>query len=261
MTCKNCQSSFEGNFCPECGQSATVKRFSFGYFAIESVYSSLDLERGQGMGILLLLQRPGSSIRNYIQGKRMRLFAPAKFLLLVGAIVTILVLRHNPFLVIEEDNMEMQSKIKELFPIISAWYFRYFDGFWHFANEFVTLTNIISIPVFSLFSFILFSYTKFNYTENLIMNMYIICMQLLAVVPFLGILEVPFLMPYKDVILAFYTLLTVCYNIWVYVTLFKEANFSGLFLATTATICGYIGNVVLVHILFFLLTQAGMSPI
>ena len=61
IRCKNCNLIYKGNFCPRCGQNATVKRFDFKYFLKESFLSSLDIENGFFPTIKSLTLTPGKS--------------------------------------------------------------------------------------------------------------------------------------------------------------------------------------------------------
>ena len=96
MKCKNCTFSFIGKFCPQCGQSEHVRRYRFNYFLRESFFSSLDIEESMKGTAIELLRNPGKVIQDYLRGKRLLLYSPAKFLFLVGALVTVLMLRYNP---------------------------------------------------------------------------------------------------------------------------------------------------------------------
>ena len=260
MICRNCQTSFQGNFCSHCGQTAKVRRFNFKYFLSESFFSSLDLEKGWWSTILVMFRCPGKAVREYLHGKRISLYVPAKFLFLIGALVTALMLRHNPFSVVHQDEENVQEQASLYFsPNLVSWYEQHFEGFWIFTNEYITLINVISIPIFSLCTYVIFMYKKYNYTENLIMNIYIICMQLLALVPFMLLLEISAVLNYKGALMGIYTALTFAYNIWAYVTFFKETNFSGGFLAVVATAMGYAGNIVASHIFYFLFKSMGVE--
>ncbi|MGM9694481.1 MAG: DUF3667 domain-containing protein [Alloprevotella sp.] len=78
--CLNCGTEFEGNFCPLCGQSAGVKRFT-----VKSVLTStLDVwgmgNRSMPRTIFRLFFHPGKMIGDYLDGKRMPYFPPVKML-------------------------------------------------------------------------------------------------------------------------------------------------------------------------------------
>ena len=74
---------FEGNYCPRCGQSAQIGRYSFK----KALLLFLDVwgvgNRGMFRSIRDLLLRPGYMIRDYIRGMQMAYFPPFKMLFLL----------------------------------------------------------------------------------------------------------------------------------------------------------------------------------
>ena len=84
--CATCGTRFEGNYCPRCGQSASVGIYSFK----KAFLLFLDVwglgNRGMFRTIRDLLLRPGYMIRDYLQGMQMAYFPPFKmfFLLMSG---------------------------------------------------------------------------------------------------------------------------------------------------------------------------------
>ena len=79
--CLNCDTVFEGDFCPKCGQSAETGRFTF-KFIWENLLSALF---GKDGGIWLtfksLFTQPGKMILENLNGKRKRYFSPFPLLL------------------------------------------------------------------------------------------------------------------------------------------------------------------------------------
>ena len=82
--CTTCGTHFTGNYCPRCGQSAKIGRYSFK----KAFLLFLDVwglgNRGMFRTLRDLLLRPGYMIRDYLQGMQMAYFPPFKmFFLLV----------------------------------------------------------------------------------------------------------------------------------------------------------------------------------
>ena len=81
--CATCGTHFEGNYCPRCGQSAQIGRYSFK----KALLLFLDVwgvgNRGMFRSIRDLLLRPGYMIRDYIRGMQMAYFPPFKMLFLL----------------------------------------------------------------------------------------------------------------------------------------------------------------------------------
>ena len=81
--CATCGTRFEGNYCPRCGQSARIGRYSFK----KAFLLFLDVwgvgNRGMFRSLRDLLLRPGYMIRDYLRGMQMAYFPPFKMLFLL----------------------------------------------------------------------------------------------------------------------------------------------------------------------------------
>jgi hypothetical protein len=84
--CHTCETEYQGNFCPRCGQSARIGRYSFK----SAFLSFLDVwglgNRGMFRTLRDLLLRPGYMIRDYIQGMQMAYFPPFKMFFLLATL-------------------------------------------------------------------------------------------------------------------------------------------------------------------------------
>ena len=81
--CSTCGTHFQGNYCPRCGQSARIGRYSFK----KAFLLFLDVwgvgNRGMFRSIRDLILRPGYMIRDYLRGMQMAYFPPFKMLFLL----------------------------------------------------------------------------------------------------------------------------------------------------------------------------------
>ena len=83
--CLNCGTAFTGNFCPRCGQSATVARFTFRH-ALSKTLEVWGLgNRSLPRTLWHLIYRPGYMIGDYLEGRQAPYFPPIKMLFLVTA--------------------------------------------------------------------------------------------------------------------------------------------------------------------------------
>ena len=82
--CPTCGTHYKGNYCPRCGQSAKIGRYSFknAFLLFLDVWGLGN--RGMFRTLRDLLLRPGYMIRDYLNGMQMAYFPPFKmFFLLV----------------------------------------------------------------------------------------------------------------------------------------------------------------------------------
>ena len=84
--CANCHDHYQGKFCPRCGQSAQVGRYSFKTVIMNFIEAAGMGERGMFRTIKELLLRPGYLIRDYLKGMQASYFAPFKLFFLLSAI-------------------------------------------------------------------------------------------------------------------------------------------------------------------------------
>ena len=83
--CATCGTHYQGNYCPRCGQSASIGRYSFK----KALLLFLDVwglgNRGMFRSLRDLVLRPGYMIRDYLSGMQMAYFPPFKMLFLLIA--------------------------------------------------------------------------------------------------------------------------------------------------------------------------------
>lgn len=84
--CATCGTHYEGNYCPRCGQSSKIGRYSFK----NALLLYLDVwglgNRGMFRTIRDLILRPGYMIRDYFRGMQMAYFPPFKLFFLLLAL-------------------------------------------------------------------------------------------------------------------------------------------------------------------------------
>jgi hypothetical protein len=183
-------------------------------------FSAFHLEKkGLPHTIHKLTTEPGRAIRAVLMGKRLSLYPPFKYLVLMGALVIIFSLRyrffHNELTKVDSNDMGQLPDWLSL----SAGFKMYVENFFRFAEDNATLLNVSAIPVFAFFTWSILSRSRFNFAENLILNTFITAQQLfflLLLVPFLE-----FIPASRTVLLSAYAALILVYNVWVYMQFFE----------------------------------------
>ena len=86
-TCLNCGAAVTTNYCGHCGQKAATHRFTLKHFvAHDIIHGAFHLDKGFPYTLKHLVTKPGYSIRDYIDGKRVGHFNAITFLLIVIAL-------------------------------------------------------------------------------------------------------------------------------------------------------------------------------
>ena len=215
-TCLNCGHRIDLHYCPNCGQKATVRRYSARYLVAELV-DSLDLNRGMLHTLWSLATRPGTAIRGFVLGKRVHFSNALKLFLVIGAVATFLTFRFRYFTVSGEPQYGFE---------LPDW-----EGYYAYAIKYFTFVNSLPIPLFAVFSWLIFRESGFNYIENLVMNIYVAIGQFMLLIAM-----TPALISTYDFAIVVYGPLNFAYNVWVVMYFFNAVSFKGLFKSMLAVV-------------------------
>jgi len=153
--CLNCTSPITHNFCANCGQKASTHRYSIQHFlAHDLVHGVWHVDKGILFTLIALFTRPGHSVREFIQGKRVNYFSFITLILLILTVTGLVA----PY---------AHGKISDLLPQGSK---AMMNDVERFMSTYPKLVLIIAIPIYSFFSFIWFKKAKLNYSEHLVIN-------------------------------------------------------------------------------------------
>lgn len=217
--CLNCNRHVDKSFCPDCGQKTTTHRFSLKHFFLHDlVHGVLHLDKGFFFTVGELLTRPGHSIREYVQGKRVKHFNYLTFIILIITIGHIVGNYSDVKLI---DTTHYFSNDKQLLTRFSE-----------ITKENPKMFTLLKIPFLALFSFVFFRKSKQNFTEHLILNTYKVCGELIIAIIFTilaAFLNGPVVLNYLVGCVAVFSLM---YSVWFYFQYFSAFGYSktGLFL-------------------------------
>ena len=105
MNCKNCNTEFDSNFCPNCGQPRIFKRID-GHYILHEIEHVIHFERGILYTIRELITNPGQNIRNYLSENRSRLIKPIIFIVITSLLYSLLI----SFFHIEDQYIKFQGE-------------------------------------------------------------------------------------------------------------------------------------------------------
>lgn len=156
--CLNCNQEILGKFCSNCSQAASTHRFSLHHvIQHDFIHGIFHFDKGFFYTIKELFTRPGHSIREYVQGKRVKHFNYFSTIILLLAIGYFLKKWTNfDASYFYDDKKEIEGVLKVL-------------------KDYAKITIFLHIPIVSLLSYFLFKKSKQNYTENLVLNSYLLC--------------------------------------------------------------------------------------
>lgn len=208
--CKNCGHRFEGKFCNNCGQTTETHRIDFHYLKHEIPHSFFHINAGLLYTSKQLFTRPGHSIREYLEGKRIKHIQPLSFILILAGFYILLC--HWFHLNLFTLSNESGSKINVDHNSIKL------DEF--MLKNFGWLT-LATIPFYTIGTYLCFYGKGYNFVEYLILNTFKAGQRLI-----LQILFLPFIFLIKHslsistVVLIIY-LIDLGLNFWTNVEFFK----------------------------------------
>ncbi len=89
IQCLNCQTTFSGWFCPDCGQKAQTKRLTTLTVIHDFIDALSDSDRGFLKTCIDLSQHPGNMLKDYLAGKRKRYLSAGKYTFLFVVLFTL----------------------------------------------------------------------------------------------------------------------------------------------------------------------------
>lgn len=90
LTCKNCNHIYTGHYCSNCGQTTETYRINFRFLWHEIRHSLFHFDEGILYSGKQLFTRPGHSIREFIEGKRVKHLKPISLVILLASLYGLL---------------------------------------------------------------------------------------------------------------------------------------------------------------------------
>ena len=225
--CLNCENPITDKFCPKCGQKTTIHKYSLKHFIEHDLIHGIwHVDNGILFTIRELFTRPGHSIREFINGKRVGYFSFVTMLLLILGI--------SHFL-----GEYAQVQISDLMPENSKGITNELE---QFTKKYPKAMLLITIPFYSIFSFLWFRKSKLNLTEHFVLNLYKTVAE--SMIGLLFVVVTIFLSNIKALtfIYGFISLLTLVYVFWYYKQFFSGFGYSkkSLIIRSAAVVFSYI---------------------
>lgn len=210
--CLNCKSEVLHDYCPHCGQKKSTHRYSIKHFiAHDFVHGVWHVDKGILFTLKELFTRPGHSIREYIQGKRVNYFSFVTLIILLLTLTAMLA----PYVHVKaSDLVSPQSRAM-------------MNSIEEYMAAHPKQVLIISIPVYALFSIMWFRRSGVNFSEHLVLNSYRVIPELIIG---LVISAVTIFYTNTSVIALLYfgvlSIFSFVYSIWFYYQFFSEYSYS-----------------------------------
>ena len=148
--CKNCDKEFVGNFCPNCGQSASTRRIDAHYLLHDIPHSVLHIDKGLPYTFLQLSTNPGKTLLDYLKGKRVRFFKPFAYVIILSTISSLFIKKIS-----KDAPVETSNTILTLF------------------SQYPSILIFTLIQLVALISWFVFRKRQFNFWEHFLVHTYL----------------------------------------------------------------------------------------
>lgn len=183
--CPTCHTQFQGNYCPRCGQSARIGRYSFkaAFLLFLDVWGVGN--RGMFRTLRDLLLRPGYMIRDYLSGMQMAYFPPFKMLFLLTALS--LIVAHGVNIkgkTMEDQQQEILSSVHQTqgegADVVNNMANNYVNWIFELQERFPNSFTLLTVLLLTSFYYIFFRKAKtvdhLRFSEFLIAMIYVVNM-------------------------------------------------------------------------------------
>lgn len=244
MICKNCEQTFEGNFCNNCGQNSNVQKINFKYLIEEISNSVLQVNRGILFTVKELFTRPGHSIREFLKGKRKQHYKPLAFVLVISAIYVLFTYLTGTTTFLGEIISGMSDGISRKGQELSK-----STEILNWLSSNYAYATLILLPIFSSASYLAFINAKYNYFEHLILNFYIAGQQIVIYLIFFALY---YATNSESYILQIVPMaLSVMFAFWTFIQFFQSKKLISKILLTILT---YILYFLFISIIMYLIS-------
>jgi len=170
--CQNCKTALQGKYCSNCGQSSETNKIDVHYLWHDVQHGLLHFDKGILFTTKELFTRPGNSIREFLEGKRVKHFQPISLVLVLAGIYGLLFhfFKINMFAnyVVAYGSGERVSQINEATGKMSEW-----------ISQHYSILALLQIPIFTIGTYLCFKKSGYNFVEHLIINTFLIGQRLI----------------------------------------------------------------------------------
>ncbi len=249
--CKNCEHVFEGNFCNNCGQKSNTVQLNWHFVKEELQYTFLHINKGLLYTVKQLLTRPGKTVKEYIEGKRVKHYKPILLVFVLAGLNGLLAhyLNFEKVITLTEKEKNLPVNPLEIMNWVTS----------HYA-----LVEILLIPIYSLCSWLAFKKWGYNYIENIIINCFASGQRLIYGILVFPISYLTFSSKYFLIITSLISLPMYFLTAWLYVELYAAKNkdlgfiILRLILFIVLLIIAFIVFILLVTFLLMFLSKVGL---
>lgn len=237
VTCKNCGLTYSGHFCSNCGQPAATHKLNLHFIWHDIQHGFFHFDKGVLFTAKELFTRPGDSIREFIEGKRVKHFKPISLVIILATFYGLL--RHLfHFSILDKKSV---SEIQGVdYENLNEWISHHYSWI-----------ILLSIPMFSVASFVVFRKQGYNFIEHFVLNSYMASQRLIFRIAIFPVIKYFSQSENITLFVDFLMLMDIVFIFWSYITFFQNLSKVKAFLFS---IYAYL----LFFVIFFILLLIGV---
>ena len=210
VTCKNCDQTYSGQFCNNCGQPADTHKLNLHFILHDIQHAFFHFDKGVLFTAKELFTRPGNSIREFIEGKRVKHFKPISLVIILATLYG--VLRHLfHFSVLDKKAVSEIQGVE--YESLNEWISHHY--YW---------IILLSIPMFSLASYLVFRKQGYNFIEHFVLNAYMASQRLILRIAIFPITKYFTESSYNKLFVDILMLMDIVLIFWTYITFFNNLS-------------------------------------
>lgn len=210
VTCKNCGLTYSGHFCSNCGQPAATHKLNLYFIWHDIQHGFFHFDTGVLFTAKELFTRPGDSIREFIEGKRVKHFKPISLVIILATFYGLL--RHLfHFSILDKKSV---SEIQGVdYENLNEWISHHYSWI-----------ILLSIPMFSVASFVVFRKQGYNFIEHFVLNSYMASQRLIFRIAIFPVIKYFSQSENITLFVDFLMLMDIVFIFWSYITFFQNLS-------------------------------------
>lgn len=153
ILCKNCKHIYSGHYCNNCSQPADTHKINVHFVWHDIQHGLFHFDQGILYTFKELFTRPGNSVREFIEGKRVKHFKPISLVILLATLYGFLYHYFDISLLPEKNDVEFD-----------------YSNFNEWATTHFSWVTIATIPLYTIGTAIAFRRQPYNFLEYFILN-------------------------------------------------------------------------------------------
>jgi hypothetical protein len=163
MSCSNCNQNITAHFCGNCGQKK-YKRIDKKYIWDEIQYTFLHTNKGFLYSVKKIIQNPGKTAKEFIDGNRVNHYKPILLLFVLSGISAFISFKVIGFGEISANALANEKVTKS-----------FMTKYTSLVSSYSTFLILLSIPFYAFCTKIAFRKWGHNFYEHIVINTYLMC--------------------------------------------------------------------------------------